>query len=125
MKKMFVLIGMLVMISVSSFADQSCPVRGADGVVAALTYSDKQSHADGKLIIEVSLSAPSKGETTVFVEVRDSDGNMLGTATMIVCEGKRSNTQCTPSYHHLYENSNLKRGEYYSLNIAKASCSWY
>ena len=113
------------MISVSSFADQSCPVRGADGVVAALTYSDKQSHEDGKLIIEVSLSAPSKGETTVFVEVRDSDGNMLGTATMIVCEGKRSNTQCNPGTYYLYVNSNLKKGEYYSLDIAKASCSWY
>ena len=125
MKKMLVLIGILAMISVSSFADQSCPVRGTDGVVASLQYSDKKCMKDGELYIPISLSAPSKGETTVMVEVRDSEGRMLGTAALVICDGCRTNEQgsCS-SKNNKYCNENLKSGKFYSLDIAKASCSW-
>ena len=121
---MLVLIGMLTMISVASFADQSCPVRGTDGVVAALSYSDQECDRDGELWIPISLSAPSKGETTVMVEVRDSNGKMIGTAALIVPDGKRDNNTGHGCVNK-FINTNLKKGEFYSLNIAKASCSWY
>ena len=114
------------MISVSSFADQSCPVRGTDGVVASLQYSDKKCMRSGELYIPISLSAPSKGETTVMVEVRDSEGRMLGTAALVICDGNRTNNQgpCSDE-EHTYHNENLECGKFYSLDIAKASCSWY
>ena len=124
MKKILVLIGMLAMISVSSFANQSCPVRDSpNNNVAALTYSDKSCAVNGEIIIPITLSKKSEGETVIFVEVRDSNGDFIGTARLCVRDGNTSNVGQSGHYlDHTYENYNLKKGEWYSFSISKASC---
>ena len=118
MKKMLVLIGMLAMISVSSFASNtSCPVRDSpNNNVAALTYSDTQCNK-GEVTACVELSKPSDGETVVFVEVIDpSNGRVLGNITVTIVNGKKFHCESNGSI------SSLEDEKWYSLSIAKASC---
>ena len=122
MKKILVLIGMLAMISVSSFANQSCPIRNSpnDNIVN-LMYSEVQGN-DGKIEIPVELAKPSEGETSILVEVRDSNGKMIGTANLTVSEGKKANYHYTGRGYQEYSNTQIKSGQWYSLSIARATC---
>lgn len=117
MKKLLVLISMVMITTISSFANQSCRVYDSpNNNVASLRYSEKKCIKNGVLYINIDLSKPSAGITVVFVEVRDSNGKMKGTARIEVEDGKTAN------YRTEYENYYLKEGEWYSLSIAKASC---
>ena len=117
MKKMLVLIGMLAIINVSSFANQSCPVRDSpNNNVAALRYSESKC-SKGSVTACVELSKPSEGETVVFVEVIDpSDGRVLGNISVNIVEGR--SFQCESSI-----SIDLEDGKWYSLSIARASCT--
>ena len=117
MKKILVLIGMLAMISVSSFANQSCPVRDSPNKnSAALVYSDAQCN-NGDITACVQLSKPSDGETVVFVEVIDpSSEKVLGNITVMIADGRKMECESNQSIR------SLEDGKWYSLSIAKASC---
>ncbi len=114
------------MISVSSFARQSCKIYGSENNnVVALERSMVSAHSGGEIDIYVHLSKPSQGETRVFVEVRDAEEKLIGTAVVTVPEGEKDNYSGDGTGHytdHRYENYNLKDGTYYFLSIAEASC---
>ena len=121
MNKILVLIGMLAMISVSSFANQSCPVRDSpNGSTAFLHQSDVK--ATGYCIeIPVELTKPSQGETTLLIEVRDSQGNFVGTADVTIADGRKMN-HTGRSYSMYCNDDKIKSGQWYSLSIARATC---
>ena len=110
------------MISALSFAsNQSCPVRDSpNGNTAFLHQSDVKA-ADHCIRIPVELTKPSQGETTLLIEVRDSQGNFVGTADVTIVDGRKMN-HTGRSYSKYCNIDKIKSGQWYSLSIARATC---
>ena len=109
------------MISVSSFANQSCPVRdSSNGNTAFLHQSDVKA-TDHCIEIPAGLTKTSQGETTLLIEVRDSQGNFVGTADVTIIDGRKNNHNGS-SYSKYCNADKIKSGQWYSLSIARATC---
>lgn len=105
------------MISVSSFANQSCPVRDSpNGNTAYLSVSDVKADGNGCIKIPAALTKPSQGETTLLIEVRDSDGKLIGTADVTMQDGNKTDRSGNDKY------CGLKSGQWYSISLARATC---
>lgn len=121
---MLVLIGMLAMITGTSYARRtSCVVHGTDNVVA-LTQGSIKCEDRCYLNIYVNLEKESVGETVVFVEVYDNEDNFIGNARLVINDGSTVNWK-HPVDNGTYFNRNIEEGKWYKLSIAEASCKVY
>lgn len=121
---MLVLIGILAMITGTSYARRtSCVVRGADNVVA-LTQGSIKCEDRCYLNIYVNLEKESVGETVVFVEVYDDEDNFIGNARLVINDGETVNWK-HPVDKGTYFNRNIEEDKWYKLSIAEASCKVY
>ena len=121
---MLVLIGILAMITGTSYArSTSCVVRGTDNVVA-LTQGSVKCTDRCNLDIYVQLEKESVGETVVFVEVYDNEDNFIGNARLVIGNGQTINWK-HPTADGTYFNRNIEEGKWYKLSIAEASCKVY
>lgn len=120
---MLVLIGILAMITGTSYARRtSCVVRGADNVVA-LTQGSIKCEDRCHLEIYVNLEKESVGETVVFVEVYDNEDNFIGNARLVINNGQTINRK-HPTSDGTYFNCDIEEGKWYKLSIAEASCKY-